>query len=567
MRTLGKIVLLSLLFFVSLANVINAANPRANKPVVKPITVNIQAVVDSALIMADDYVTAMSQKPELAQTRLNILKNYYTSLPTNDARDSVRSRIFDYYVNYIETGKAQQADGFKRSFMAIAPDTDEHLGPLYANELILSRERFDTTAVKTNIDLLEAYANRMNYDYDDDITSARHWLHTIRTRPNINDILPGVWVSEDICNYKDEYGGVKYEGSLMETLQILRIRDLNKMFSSIDREINAKQFYIEGLDSLNIQLGRKGAKSGYNLDAVKSHDYMSHCFCIFAAQYGYVPAPILETRASNLNVPLIDDPIYDSDALRTLWSPNYYSRFMQTDNDAYAAYIYWGDERLKVPNPQISAIVRQSVQTSQAMIAGQLSRSQYSFGERLGGNLAAGLVSAGINSLIDAMMVSTDEIWGINLVVQMVNPYKLHAQVFAQIIKTKSNSTKTEETRLLHEFDYYRWEPQDSIFLLGKVFGATDILALHAVSKQQEKEYKQQAKSFVKNITLENKQYCKQRANEIKAMSMGDDRKAAEKELKEYKDNFACWKIWNETALAKLKAKSDKYDQEISNCY
>ena len=226
-----------------------------------------------------------------------------------------------------------------------------------------------------------------------------------------------------------------------------------------------------------------------------------------------------------------------------------------------------GDERLKVPDPEISAIIRQSVQTSQAMVAGLLSRSQYSFGERFAGNLVAGLVSAGINSLVDAMMVSTDVIWGINLVVNMVNPYKLHAQVFAQLIKSKSNSTKVEEARLLHEFDYYRWEPQDSIFLLGRISGANDILTLHAISKQQEKEYKQQAKSFIKELTAENKKYCKQIEKKIKAMPKGDERKAAEKELNEYKNNFRCWKIWNKRALAKLKAKSDKYDQENSNNY
>ena len=71
-----------------------------------------------------------------------------------------------------------------------------------------------------------------------------------------------------------------------------------------------------------------------------------------------------------------------------------------------------------------------------------------------------------------------------------------------------------------------------------------------------------QAKSFIKELTAENKKYCKQIEKKIKAMPKGDERKAAEKELNEYKNNFRCWKIWNKRALAKLKAKSDKYDQE-----
>lgn len=244
-------------------------------------------------------------------------------------------------------------------------------------------------------------------------------------------------------------------------------------------------------------------------------------------------------------------------------SKDYYSRSMQTDNDTYAAYIYWGDERLKVPNPEIGAIIRQATQSSQALVAGQLSRSQYSFADQLAGNLATGLISAGINSLVDAMMVSTDKIWGINLVVQMVNPYKLHAQVFAQLIETKSNSTDVKNSRLLHEFDYYRWEPQDSVFFMGSLGDLNDdVLVLHGISKQQEKEYKQQAQLSRKEYKAEKSTYYKQRKKEIKAMPKGDKRNAAEKELKEYKDNVTFWEYWNKKALSRLKAKSDKYDQE-----
>ena len=220
-----------MLLLLTATNAAGAAKPKAKKQVAKPITVNIQAVVDSALIMADDYATAMAQKPEFAPTRLNILRNYYTALPSDAARDSVRSRIFDFYVNYIEDGKELQAEAFKHSFMAIAPDTDEHLGPLYANELTLARERFDTTAVKTNIDLLAAYATRMNYDYDDDLASSRKFLHTIRTRPHINDILPGVWVSERIAGYTDSLGNEFHlfpeKEWLINSLTVLRIRNSN----------------------------------------------------------------------------------------------------------------------------------------------------------------------------------------------------------------------------------------------------------------------------------------------------------------------------------------------------
>lgn len=564
MKTLPRsTLLLPLLLFVISAGIANAARPTTKKQPAKPIAVNTQAIVDSALIMTDDYATALSQKPEFAQTRLNILKNYYSAIPADAARDSVRSRIFDFYVNYLESGNDAQAEAFKRCFMAIAPDTDEHLGPLYANELTLASERFDTTAVKTNIGLLETYATRMNYDYDEDLANARHWLHTIRTRPHINDILPGVWVSEDICAIKREYNGVKDETGIITDLAILRIRDFNKILASFNPELTKNFLYVPGIDSLNYKLSQKGATSGYNLDAVKI-ERLTKCFGSFVGeQYGYVPTPIFEAPGSNFEAPVIENPMYISDARRTLMSKDYYSRFMQTDNEAYAAYIYWGDETLKVPNPEIGAIIRQATQSSQALVAGQLSRSQYSFADQLAGNLATGLISAGINSLVDAIMVSTDRIWGINLVVQMVNPYKLHAQVFAQLIETKSNSTDVKNSRLLHEFDYYRWEPQDSVFFMGGLGDINDdVLVLHGISKQQEKEYKQQAQLSRKEFKAEKSTYYKQRKKEIKAMPEGDERNAAEKELKEYKDNVTFWESWNKKALSRLKAKSDKYDQE-----
>ena len=54
----------------------------------------------------------------------------------------------------------------------------------------------------------------MNMDYDDDLNAARRFLNSIQTRPHINDILPGVWVSEDICEQKSIFNGVKNEDRL-----------------------------------------------------------------------------------------------------------------------------------------------------------------------------------------------------------------------------------------------------------------------------------------------------------------------------------------------------------------
>lgn len=562
MKTICKTLSLSVFIFFATAITVSAQTRKTRKRATPPVVVNIPMVVDSALIMADDYATALEQKPELASIRLNAIKNFYAAIPSAAACDSVRSRIFDFYVNYVEAGKSQQADAFKQCFLALAHDNDEHLGQIYANDLVLAREHFDTTALKTNIDLLSAYAMRKDYDFDEELAEAHKFLHTIRTRPHINDVLPGVWVSEDICESKKEYGGVLDEAKLISSLKILRIRDPNKIMAAT---ATVPGIYVYGLDSMNLQLYRNKATSGYNLDAVKIRGRLTSCYYTFGGEYGYIPAPILEAYGSNMNIPVVEKPLYVEDTKSSVSSSYFYSRIMRTDNEAYAAYIYWGDERLKVPNAEVGAIIRQTTQASQALVAGQLSRSQYSFGDRLVGNLVSNIISAEVNALVDALMVSKDKIWGIHLVIEVVTPYKLHAQVFAQLVESRSDSPTVSDVHLMHEYDYYRWEPQDSVFFLGDNMSNTlyiDALPLHAITKAQHKEYRERVKVFCKEVKANRVQYCKQREQEIKAMPKGDERKFAAKELKEYRDSVKYRKIWNERALAKLKAKSDRYDSE-----
>ena len=558
MKTLSRPALLSLLLTIVVTGAY-AAKPRAGKHVAKPITVNIQAVVDSALIMADDYATAMAQKPEFAPTRLNILRNYYTALPTDAARDSVRSRIFDFYVNYVEEGKAEQADAFKSSFMSIAPDTDEHLGPLYANELTLARERFDTTAVKTNIDLLETYANRMNYDYDDDLASARQWLHTIRTRPNINDILPGVWVSERMAGYTDSAGNTYHllpeKKWLINSLAVLRIRDSNSPV-------------YDGMI-----LNGKAKNDSVRLDAIKSNmNVRENWTTAWGDIYGYIPMEPWEMPAHNLAVPDGYDPtpIPESNYLLTAQDDEYISKTFITDNEAYGAFIFWGDERLKKPNAEIGAIIRQTTQNSQALFAGQLSRSKYDFGTRLLGNLTAGVASSVINSAVDALMVSTDKIWQISTVIKVINPYKLEATTYAQLIISKSNKSEPEIYEYRDNATYYRWECDDSIpsfwsahyhdYYPHKNEGG--LISLFKLNKADKEKHKDAEKTYSQKWEEWYKTKIKEFKVSIKNMS-AEEKKQAKKRLSdlERKPRNA-WLDYNRSCLERLKAKSDKYDQE-----
>lgn len=554
MKTLSKPALLSLLLTI-VATGTYAAKPRAGKHVAKPIAVNIQAVVDSALIMADDYATAMAQKPEFAPTRLNILRNYYTALPTDAARDSVRSRIFDFYVNYVEEGKAEQAEAFKSSFMSIASNTDEHLGPLYANELTLARERFDTTAVKTNIDLLEAYANRMNYDYDDDLASARQWLHTIRTRKPIKDILPGVWVSEDIWKdrvveyeYKDYSlkAALYHPGCITNSLAILKI----------PRAENPK-------GELVVQKCK-----GMTMDIPSSMGGGLHQFVFkLTGIDGYIPIKREEIQYYNLdqNIGMKLFGTINTDN----FSPHSYSKTVKLDNDAYGAYIFWGDENLKRPNTEIASFVRQSVQNTQALIAGHLSRSQYSTGERIAGNFFAGLSAEAINSVIDYFMVSTERLFCVETILQIVNPYELKAKTYIQVVLSKSNEPQPHSFNFVFESTYYRWEPSDDIAFMGpyKVKDAQasalnmgGVITISELPKEQSKAKTKEIKKYCDSWKKNYKEEIKSLKASLKAMPKGPEKDAAKKQLKDYKKTRRqCWNDYNEQLYLILKAKSDNY--------
>lgn len=545
--------LLPLLLFVTTAGIADAARPRTKKQTAKPITVNTQAIVDSALIMTDDYATALSRKPEFAQTRLNILKNYYSAITADAARDSVRSRIFDFYVNYIESGNNAQAEAFKRCFMAIAPDSDEHLGPLYANELTLARERFDTTAIKSNIDLLEAYATRMNYDYDEDLAAARHWLHSIRTRPHINDILPGVWVSEDIYkdrsidyNYKDYSlkAALYHPACIANSMAILKIpRAKNTHGEMVVQKCKGMTINVESSDNLFAIVLKSMGIEGFSSVRTEDLHYFNLGKNIGTAQPGTI-------NSANLD-------------------PHVYSKTVKINNDAYGAYIFWGDESLKRPNTEITAMVRQSVQNTQAMIAGELSRSQYSLGEQLAGNFFSELTATTINALIDAFMVSTERLLCVETILQIVNPYELKAKTYLQVILSKSNEAQPHCFNFVFESTYYRWDSANDIAFMGpfKVNDAKTsalnyggILTLSNLPKEQLKAKENEIKDYCKNWKKTYNEEVKALKTSIKAMPKGKEKDFAKQQLNDYKKTRKqCWEDYNEQLYLKLKSNSDNY--------
>jgi len=208
--------------------------------------------------------------------------------------------------------------------------------------------------------------------------------------------LPGVWVSEDIWKdrvidyeYKDySIKGVLYHpaaiANSMAILKIPRAKNLNGEL--VAQKCKGMTMSISGGNSIQSIAFRMTGIEGYI--PVRRGDLY----------YYNIGQDISPEEFGLLNTSGLD--------------PHVYSKTIKTDNDAYGAYIFWGDEQLKRPNAQIAAFVRQSVQNTQALIAGHLSRSKYSSSEEMAGNLFAGLASDAINSFMDYLMVSTERIFG-----------------------------------------------------------------------------------------------------------------------------------------------------------
>ena len=442
MKTLSRTALTALLLLLG-SIAAQAAPQRGKKQTTKPRPVNIRTVVNSALIMADDYATALTQKPEFAQTRLNILTDYYNTLPTDAVRDSVRSRIFDFYVNYVETGKTGQADAFKQSFLAIAPDTDEHLGPLYANELIVAQENFDTTKVKSELSLLENYAEKMNVDYDEVIHHAQDFLHFMRTKSPIQKALMGVWVGEGI--YK-EYDYDYIITPLREAHHIIAI------------------------------------SKDMIMSAYPECDFITHYLnSFYTSPYDCIANPLFQkAKVKGLDI-------------------QGYPRHQIYFEDLRGAYCLYSDQNIESFDPEYFAKVRQNMQNQVARAHGELARNKSSFGKNLGVSVASnGLLTVG-NSIIDRLAVSKANYWHKELNLHLVSPVKMIVSSFFQYNTVKSNSSYvhklvTEEPN----YEYYKWLPADEIFFI-------DENGRHLFIGSNSKEKKKERKNIVNEYQKEYK--------------------------------------------------------------
>lgn len=130
------------------------------------------------------------------------------------------------------------------------------------------------------------------------------------------------------------------------------------------------------------------------------------------------------------------------------------------DIESKTMYSIWGREQTHSANPILLSGARQTVQSSHAMVSGELARKKYSYGQRLAGNAAATIVDAGFNALFDWLSVTTEHYYRCELSLTMTNPNTLEGELAFASTTVKSNNLGNPDTKKGSiRLKYYKTKP------------------------------------------------------------------------------------------------------------
>lgn len=428
--------------------------------------VNVQAVQDSAVLMADDYATSLVEKPEMAEFRLNLFKAFYNRQP-QIAQDSVRSKIYMMMANYIDGNRMDRSKAFKNCYMAIAHQEDERMGNIYAAEITLAYEEDDTVEIKRVLPLLEDFADRTKYDFDTEITEAKDYLYYMRTRRPINEELMGVWVSEEIAKDKP------YCENLFKAMF-----SLNTANNGLTHEDNF--YYLSHPNFLSIT-------SDYILTEVVS------CYKDFP-RVGYrIPQDILALNKYKKQKSYLFDMLPHHNGLFRVFEDDYYNTYpqiMQYDENLRSAYALWSNEIINSFNPNYYAQLRQDIQSISAEALGNTARKNVTMNKKIRTKATVTAMDVVSNNIINRIAVSTAVFHVREMTIQQDSPNSLTAWGYTQYNQTKSNTGQTMTWDKDYDgVKYYKWEPEDSIFFCQN-YNAFVTLPKN-LSKQERKRMKQ----------------------------------------------------------------------------
>ena len=436
---------------------VSAVTPKRRTSTIsnKSPIVNIQAVQDSIILLADNYADAMERKPEMANIHLNALKNYYALIPTSEAKDSARNKLFDFYVFYVGQDNEIRACDFKNCYLAIAKDDDENLGPMYVMDLAVAQDNFDTISVKKTVAMLENYARQLDVDYDADVQTANEFLYFMRNKRPIQEAMMGAWVCEDVFRESP-----RIVNDWVDLLKILTLQTTSMEDGSFD--------FDRQTDSHDIIYMQLYGPEFYP----KSLRYVDFIM------YGYdIPK---ESIISNSK----------SDRTFLNRTPN----GVLYDENSRSMYCFQSTQNTVSFDSNFSANLRQQLQNNRAALFGEHARKKYSYGQRFKGETKSEIIHSLGNAWLDRLNIATAFARTKEVELFHVNNRIMKGWVKDTYLKSVSNKSNTMVFDRTHEdLTYLKWLPNDSVFFLKR----NDYIILGDMNKT-------------------NKNYCKRVINEYK---------------------------------------------------
>lgn len=431
----------------------------------------VGAVVDSAILMVDDYATAVSEKPELSKFRLNSIKNFYERQPA-EVQDSIRSSLYNLIAVYAGENNYSRTQIFKDCYLFIAGPTDSRVGNIYAAELELAMENEDSTEIRRVIPLLEKYSGQTGYDFDEELYVANDFLKQMRSRKPINLDLMGVWVSEKFCE------DLPFRENLLVSLfstDTPNSETHNQIFHRLSNP------YFISITSDRIISGEPSCYKDL-------------------PRFGYdIPQEIIDMGKYQNKKSYIFDRLSPKSSL---YKDDYFETFpqmIQYDGKYRSAYCIWSNELINTFDPEYYSRIRQNMQYNTADVIGNLARKNVSEGTRFFGGAAVTVMDQIGNAILDRLTVSAATFWIREITVNLMNPNELRVWIFTQYNRTKSNSGHTQtRDKALEGIKYYKWEPEDDVyFIRGNHFLVLgDFDELPKAKKKSIKDYYKEQKEI-----------------------------------------------------------------------
>lgn len=366
--------------------------------------VDYLVTLDSINWFRERYCDMLACKDNRAPQTLKNLQRHFIKLPKN-SQDSVLASHYDAMVTLFEQERRSRGYAFADCYYVLADPDDPKLGALYLNDIVMAIEECDTVKLRSRMDSLNAFANRNNLDYDQDLSEARANMLNLRRKIKFDNT--------------DLMSLIGFDGSFW-------------ILSPDDDGKNAEETVVAIMNGAPMFLSlNSGGVYGYSgIKFKKSNNY-------FIADCSDSSGMEVYTNERN-------------DANKSMFKA-------------------WGNDRGGSSKPELLAQGRQIVQNTHAQVSGELARKKYSFGQRLGGEATVTLIDAGLNALLDLWSIKKQVSYRFEMSLTMISPAEIIGTVASVRVTTRSDRPNEPQVETSESpVRYIKTYPEKGLYLINE---------------------------------------------------------------------------------------------------